>query len=129
MDRREIKSRLNSSGIRICAGLLFFLPFYIHPNYPPLKEVYIMLDLITGLTIKHGHFAGKVGFHFLWKIAFVAFGIFWLVMIFNCLQRDFKKDVDKVAWMLLLVFIPVVGAFLYLFWMYFGLKKKGKKRK
>jgi hypothetical protein len=88
-----------------------------------------MLDLITGLTVRHGSFIGKTGFHFLWKIAFVAFGIFWLVMIFNCLQRDFKKDIDKVAWMLLLVFIPVVGAFLYLFWLNFSLKKNEKKKK
>tara|TARA_Y100000310_G_scaffold288474_1_gene314109 strand:- start:29 stop:286 length:258 start_codon:yes stop_codon:yes gene_type:complete len=84
------------------------------------------MDLITGLTIAtkgYQHAVGK-SFHFGWKIAFVLVGVFWLAMLFNCLQRKFKTDIDKIAWVLVLVFVPVVGAFLYLFWMHYGLKKK-----
>ena len=90
------------------------------------KEVDKMLDVITGLTVKHGAYMYK--FHFLWKIVFLAFAIFWVVMLVNCLQRDFKVGTDKIAWIILLVFIPVVGAFVYLFWLHFGFKKKKKKK-
>ena len=83
-----------------------------------------MLDVITGLTIKGGHYAYK--FHFLWKLVFLAFVVFWVVMLFNCLQRKFKVDTDKIAWILVLVFVPIIGAFVYLFWLKFGFKKTKK---
>jgi nitric oxide reductase large subunit len=82
-----------------------------------------MMNTITGMFVKGGHMSG---YHFLWKLSILAFGIFWLVMLFNCLQRKFKTDVDKIAWILVLVFIPVVGAFLYLFSLHYKLKKKKK---
>jgi len=44
-----------------------------------------------------------------------ALGLFWLWMLVDCLKRNFKKDVDKLVWIGLLVFIPVVGVFLYYF--------------
>jgi hypothetical protein len=84
-----------------------------------------MLDVITGLTIRHGPMLGyKI--HVLWKLVILGFAIFWIVMLFNCLQRKFKVDIDKIAWILVLVFIPVVGAFVYLFWLKFGFKKNKK---
>ncbi len=36
--------------------------------------------------------------------------IFWLFMIVDCLQRKFKESADKIAWILVLIFIPVLGA-------------------
>ncbi len=84
------------------------------------------MDYVTGLTIasKGFHHAAGKSFGFGWKIAMAVLGIFWIVMLFNCLQRKFKVDMDKIAWILVLVFIPVIGAFVYLFWMYYGLRKK-----
>ena len=91
------------------------------------------MDLITGLSVfaKGAHqMPGLVGSMGLWfKLAMLVFGIFWMVMLVNCLQREFKVPTDKVAWILVLVFLPVIGAFIYLFSLYFGPKrKKGKKR-
>ena len=80
-----------------------------------------MMDLITGMVVKSGHYG--YGFHFLWKIVFLAFVVFWVIMLFNCLQRKFKVAVDKVAWIIVLVFLPVIGAVIYLFWLYYGLKR------
>ena len=36
--------------------------------------------------------------------------IFWLFMIVDCLRRKFKESTDKIAWILVLIFIPVLGA-------------------
>ncbi len=58
------------------------------------------------------------------KLIMLAFAVFWIVMLVNCLQRKFKVGTDKIAWIILLVFVPVIGAFVYLFWLYFVLKGK-----
>ncbi|MBR9683885.1 PLDc_N domain-containing protein [Candidatus Woesearchaeota archaeon] len=49
------------------------------------------------------------------KAIFLVVGIFWLVMLVHCLRRKFKVSMDKLAWMLVLVFLPAIGAFVYLF--------------
>tara|TARA_Y100000310_G_scaffold128533_1_gene127733 strand:+ start:614 stop:877 length:264 start_codon:yes stop_codon:yes gene_type:complete len=86
------------------------------------------MDLITGLGVltrtayhmpDYMRSCGMMG-----KVLMVAFGIFWVIMLINCLQRKFKVSTDKIAWILVLVFLPVLGAFIYLFWLYFGLRKK-----
>ena len=91
------------------------------------------MDLITGLGVfaKGAHqmpgLVGGMGWGF--KIVMLAFGIFWIIMLINCLQRKFEVPTDKIAWILVLVFLPVLGAFIYLFSLYFGVKgKKGKKK-
>lgn len=49
--------------------------------------------------------------------------IFWLWMLIDCLQREFK---DKLLWVLVIIFVWILGAILY----YFLVKsKKIKKRK
>lgn len=41
--------------------------------------------------------------------------VFWLWMLVDCLNRNFKKDMDKLVWIILLLFIHILGAFLYYF--------------
>lgn len=41
--------------------------------------------------------------------------IFWLWMIVDCLKRNFKRDIDKVVWVLVLVFLHLLGAVIYYF--------------
>ena len=48
--------------------------------------------------------------------------IFWIAMLIDCLQR--KKFEDKLAWVLVLIFLNVLGSVLY----YFLVRRKGKKR-
>jgi hypothetical protein len=62
--------------------------------------------------------------------AFVAFCIivailatvFWLWMLIDCLMRDFK---DKLVWVLVILFLHIIGALIY----YFVVKSKDKKAK
>ena len=48
--------------------------------------------------------------------------IFWIWMIIDCLARDYRefgtlitseKSVDKLVWVLLLLFLPIIGAVAY----------------
>jgi len=57
---------------------------------------------------------------------FVLFGIacfiFWLWMLIDCIKRDFIKPNDKIAWVLVVIFIQMVGAIVY----YFVVKRKSR---
>ena len=46
--------------------------------------------------------------------------IFWIWMIIDCAKRDFK---DKVVWILIIVFLHILGAVIY----YFVVKRPAKK--
>lgn len=46
--------------------------------------------------------------------------IFWIFMLVDCAKRNFKKDNDKVVWILILVFTGIIGAIIY----YFVVKNK-----
>tara|TARA_Y100000310_G_scaffold299779_1_gene334901 strand:+ start:54 stop:323 length:270 start_codon:yes stop_codon:yes gene_type:complete len=89
------------------------------------------MDMLTGLGVftKGVHYMPgmvmKMGF--LWKLGMLLVGVFWVVMLVNCLQRKFEIPMDKIAWVLVLVFLPVLGAFIYLFSLYFKPKKNKKK--
>ena len=49
--------------------------------------------------------------------------LFWLFMLIDCLKRDFRKDGDKIAWVIVIIFLQVFGALIY----YFVVKVKNKK--
>ena len=40
---------------------------------------------------------------------------FWIWMLIDCLKRNFKKDNDKIVWVLVIVFLSVLGASIYYF--------------
>jgi len=46
--------------------------------------------------------------------------IFWIAMIIDCAKRNFKKDAEKIVWILVLIFLGVLGAIIY----YFVVKRK-----
>lgn len=52
---------------------------------------------------------------------------FWIWMIIDCAQRDFKNENDKIFWIILLIFTHLIGAIIYFFIV--KNKKKKKKRK
>ena len=59
-------------------------------------------------------------FLFLWLlvIIFILFStIFWVMMLIDCVQRDFE---DKLIWVLIILLVGSLGAFIY----YFIVKKK-----
>lgn len=49
----------------------------------------------------------------------------WVYAIFDCIRSEFVEANQKLIWIILIVFVPVLGPFMYL-----GLSKRGKvKRK
>lgn len=48
--------------------------------------------------------------------------IFWIFMIIDAAQREFKNDTDKVVWILVIVLASWIGAIIY----YFVIKKPDK---
>ncbi|MFH1173559.1 MAG: PLDc N-terminal domain-containing protein [archaeon] len=58
-------------------------------------------------------------------IAVFAF-VFWILMIVDVAQRTFKDDGEKVAWVLIVILLGIIGAIIY----YFIVKiRKPKQRK
>jgi len=59
-------------------------------------------------------------------IAIIALGIFlfvfWILMIIDCATRKFKDNTDKVVWIIVIVFLHIIGAIIY----YFVIKRKNK---
>lgn len=54
--------------------------------------------------------------------ACVALFVFWIAMIIDCAKRKFKSDTEKVVWILLLIFLGILGAGIY----YFAVKREDK---
>lgn len=48
--------------------------------------------------------------------------IFWFWMLIDCIKRDFIKPDDKVIWVLLIIFIQIIGAIIY----YFMVRRKSQ---
>ncbi|MFD2248538.1 PLDc N-terminal domain-containing protein [Pontibacter ruber] len=49
--------------------------------------------------------------------------ILWLWALIDLLNSDFEKGIDKLIWLVVIVFIPLLGALLYLL---FGRKQKAR---
>jgi TctA family transporter len=49
--------------------------------------------------------------------------VFWILMLIDCAQRNFKKDNDKIVWVLIIIFTGIIGAIIY----YCLVKRKDKK--
>jgi uncharacterized membrane protein len=64
---------------------------------------------------------------FLIPLFFIAIGIaslvFWIIMLIDVVKRDFRKEDDKILWVLVVVLAGVIGAIIY----YFVVKRKDKK--
>ena len=49
--------------------------------------------------------------------------VFWILMIVDCATRKFKNDIEKVVWILILIFVHILGAIIY----YFVVKRQNKR--
>ena len=64
-----------------------------------------------------------LGTFFITFVVGIFFFVFWILMLVDVIQRKFKKDNDKIIWILIIVFTNWVGAIIY----YFVVKKPNKK--
>ena len=55
--------------------------------------------------------------------------IFWIWMLIDCLKRDFRKDVEKIVWVLVIIFLHVLGAAIYYFVVKISEKKVVKRKR
>ena len=49
--------------------------------------------------------------------------VFWILMIIDCVKRNFKNETEKIVWILVLVFLQILGAIIY----YFAIKRANPK--
>ena len=49
--------------------------------------------------------------------------VFWILMIIDAAQRRFKSDAEKIVWILILIFLGILGALIY----YFVIKKPNRR--
>lgn len=58
---------------------------------------------------------------FIIAIAIWAF-VFWILMIVDCATRKFRDSTEKIVWMIVIVFLQIIGALIY----YFVVKRQNK---
>jgi hypothetical protein len=60
------------------------------------------------------YLGGIGGFELLILFSFLALPtILWLWALIDCVKREFKGN-DKVIWVLIIIFLPMIGSILYL---------------
>lgn len=80
-------------------------------------------------------FVGMPGFGMFVGFGLIAIAIgvllfvFWLWMLIDCLKRDFKRDYEKIAWILVMIFLHILGAIIYYFVVKIGEKEVTIKKK
>lgn len=74
-------------------------------------------------------FGGMIFFGIILVFIIVVLGVlifvFWILMLVDCLNRKFKENLDKIVWILVIIFTGFIGALIY----YFIIKVKDKKRR
>ena len=53
-------------------------------------------------------------------VAFVLLVVIWIWMIVDCARRDFDGTSEKVAWLLVIILVGLLGALIY----YFAVKNR-----
>jgi hypothetical protein len=49
-----------------------------------------------------------------WQLSGLFYLGFWVYALFDCLRNDYKDPNQKLIWVILIVFTPLIGTFLYL---------------
>lgn len=50
----------------------------------------------------------------LWQLAGLSYLGFWVYALIDMIRSDFKESHMKLIWAILIVFVPIMGTFLYL---------------
>lgn len=49
-----------------------------------------------------------------WQLSGLFYLGFWVYALFDCVRNEFRGHNQKLIWIILLLFAPVIGTFLYL---------------
>ncbi|MDP2041374.1 MAG: PLD nuclease N-terminal domain-containing protein [Algoriphagus sp.] len=49
-----------------------------------------------------------------WQLSGLFYLGFWVYALFDCVRNEFRGPNQKLIWIILLLFAPVIGTFLYL---------------
>ena len=60
-------------------------------------------------------------------LAVILLFVFWLIMIIDSITRKFKESNDKIIWVIVNVFLGLLGALVYYFVVYYKDKNKSIK--
>src|SRR3989344_8516547 len=60
-------------------------------------------------------------------LAAILFFVFWLIMLIDSITRKFKEGNDKIIWVIVNVFLGLLGSFIYYFVVYYKDKNKSIK--
>jgi len=41
--------------------------------------------------------------------------VFWIMMLVDCIKRNFEKPNEKIIWLLVIIFCSILGAVIYWF--------------
>ena len=74
-------------------------------------------------------FGWFIGLGLIALIAAAFLFVFWVWILIDCLKRDFKKDIEKIAWVLVIIFLQLLGAVIYYFVVKIPDKKSPKIKK
>ena len=80
--------------------------------------MHVMLGSLPGLLLLAQRGGAVAGFGVLGCfIALIAIAClaFWVWMLIDCVQRDFGEGSEKVIWVLVIVFLGILGAIIYYF--------------
>jgi len=76
-----------------------------------------------------GPFVGMMGIGLVGVLIFLLFAIFWIWMLVDAVTRNFKSDIEKVVWVLVIIFTHVIGAVIYYLVVKLREKNSSKKRR
>tara|TARA_B100001971_G_C18167171_1_gene524888 strand:+ start:112 stop:360 length:249 start_codon:yes stop_codon:yes gene_type:complete len=82
------------------------------------------MDLTGMFGYMHKGFGGMFpGFFMFGSIFGILILVFWVWMLIDVLQRNFKDKNEKIVWVLVIIFAKILGAAIY----FFVVKNKDKK--
>ncbi len=50
--------------------------------------------------------------------------VFWIWTIIDCARRNFKGDTEKIVWILILIFLGILGSIIYYFAIVYQKRRK-----
>ncbi|MEK6951550.1 MAG: PLDc N-terminal domain-containing protein [Nanoarchaeota archaeon] len=76
-----------------------------------------------------GPFVGMMGIGLGGVLIFILFAIFWIWMLVDAVTRKFKSDIEKVVWVLVIIFTHIIGAVIYYLVVKLRSKNSRKRRR